>query len=306
MKKILLSIWCLLPALLAWGQRPVQIKHLSVPAGLSALQSAQQPAGSGQSGSGQTGQQPGQVSAGVAGMYEEVQQQLMQSAANQQAIMDIENVKLPPLTTLIESARENANQIRYYESGAAAAMCDAKSAKRRWMNSIKLNAQYQYGYNIYNGETTSNGTFQTGPTYYYNYNNVEQSWWFVGASIYLPLDDILDTRNRVRKQQFLADQQYQAGEEWFRERQLQIEQAYSDAELWMRLIRIKSETFELSKIQYSLSQADQINGRIDLSELNRNKSMHNIAETEYEQTRAFLNAAILRLQTLSCYKILSY
>lgn len=60
-----------------------------------------------------------------------------------------------------------------------------------------------------------------------------------------------------------------------------------------------------ARAQYAVSETDFVNGSIDAQMLSRQKSIENTAIREYEQTRAALNSALLRLEVLTSTRIIN-
>ena len=109
---------------------------------------------------------------------------------------DYIDMQLPPLHVLMENAR-HAPQVGYYESNREIEERELKTVRRNWMRNFKLNANYNYGSSdIYNQnyQDNSNQIWTTTTT------GREQSWWNVGASFSLPIDEIFNRRNKIKQQ----------------------------------------------------------------------------------------------------------
>lgn len=109
---------------------------------------------------------------------------------------DYIDMQLPPLHVLMENAR-HAPQVGYYESNREIEERELKTVRRNWMRNFKLNANYNYGSSdIYNQNyQDSNIPIWTTTT-----TGREQSWWNVGASFSIPLDEIFNRRNKIKQQ----------------------------------------------------------------------------------------------------------
>lgn len=273
-------------ALYGYGQQPVQTTHLSVPTGVP-VQPQQQP---------QQTQQPGTQQSGSTN-FEQVQQQAMSSTFNRApASFDFSNLQLPPIEVLMESAHDNP-RVEYFNRRKLESDLTIKSVKREWLRYINLNTNYQYG-------LMGLSTNVNDPTVPSVYTGSAQSWWSVGATISIPLEQFFDRANRIKRQEIISTQMEAEADTWYEEQKFKVAEQYANAQMYLALIRIKAETSTVANQDYIMSQADFINGRIDLEGLNIQKGMQNVAVTEYEQTRANLYQSILKLEILTNYKIL--
>ncbi len=231
-------------------------------------------------------------------LYEQIQRQALQMTLSHQS--SFEKLSLPPLEVLYEHAR-NAPVMEYHALREEAAQREKKTVKRTWMKYFKLNANYQYG-QLYMGTYDD-----TNPYYapYWQYNNQRQHWWAVGASASFPLDEIFDRANKVKRQDLISQQSQYEAEAWFEEQKIKIIEAYTDAQMCLEMVKIKAENSTIATQIFRISQADFVNGAIDAQELSRQKGIQNVAVTEYEQVRARLYQAILKLEVLCNYKILN-
>ncbi len=234
--------------------------------------------------------------------YSHIQGQLMEgNFYNSSSIFqDYSYIKLPPIEILFEYARNNS-KTDYYNQRRIEAEQDLKSVRRQWLRFLNVNASYRYGFIAASTDQSNRNT----PDLWMSYYDQKQSWWSAGVNFTLPFDEIFDRRNRVNKQRTRMEQATYEAETWYEQRKLDIIDSYAEAGMNLALIRIKSETATISAQDYIMAQADFINGRVSVQQLSYSKSTQNDAATEYEQTRALLYKSILRLETLSNYKILN-
>mgnify|MGYP003209121378 CR=1 FL=1 len=109
---------------------------------------------------------------------------------------DYIGLQLPPLHQLLENAR-NTPQVEYYNKAVEIQERELKNVRRNWQHYFKINANYNYGSSdIYNQnyQDNSNQIWTTTTT------GREQSWWNVGASFSLPIDEIFNRRNKIKQQ----------------------------------------------------------------------------------------------------------
>lgn len=222
------------------------------------------------------------------------------------AVEDFMEVKIPPLDVLLENARESPN-VKYLEEYAVQQKRELKTVKRTWLKYIKLNAGYQYGNTVaYNyNNTGGDNTGDIDTPIFIGGGMTSRSYYNVGASLSLPLDEIFNKRNKIKQQQSVIEgAQYEADRN-FNQLALQIVDAYTMAMENLAILRSKAEAAELSSAQYKVTEQDFINGRIDAQTLSRQKNIESVNIREYETTRSSLLNAILRLEILSGTRIIN-
>lgn len=167
---------------------------------------------------------------------------------------------------------------------------------------LKLNANYNYGSSdIYNQnyQDNSNQIWTTTTT------GREQSWWNVGASFSLPIDEIFNRRNKIKQQKRRIEQVELDTERWLEEQRIKVIQQYTLAVQQLSVLRSAVEAMVTAQAQYRLSEADFINGKLDAQTLSRQKNIENVAIREYEEVRRSLNNALLTLEVLTRTPIIS-
>lgn len=214
-------------------------------------------------------------------------------------VQDYMNFRLPSISSLFESARSGA-VIRYYEKKKQIDKSTESTEKKKWLNFVRIVGGYQYGVIGNNTSFSDNNT-----PLFYQYSGNKQNWYNAGVSVSIPLDEIFDRKNRVKKQRLAVEATEIEEEKWYDEQKLRIVEVYTIAVRELALLKIRSEALILAETQFKLSEADFINGKITVQELNRNKSMYTTAASDYEETKAQLNTALLKLEILAKTNIIS-
>lgn len=207
------------------------------------------------------------------------------------------DLKLPPLHVLLENARNNP-QVSYYASNKLQEERELKTIRRNWLKYIKLNANYNYGMN-----NTYNEVYLD--PFVPQFSAREQSWWNVGVSLSVPLDEIFNRRNRIKRQKDRINSIQYEVDLWYDDLSLKIIDAYTAAVENLSVLQSATESLVTAQAQYRVSEADFINGAIDAQTLSRQRNIQNVAIREYEQTRAELTNALLRLEVLSHTRIIT-
>jgi outer membrane protein TolC len=210
---------------------------------------------------------------------------------------DYATLQLPPLAVLFENARKSPT-IEFFNIRKQEQENLLKTEKRSWMKYLKATASYQYG-------KTGILSYSEDNISLFQYSDVEQSFYSAGASISIPLEDIFDRPNRIKRQKLEMQATQMEVDRWHDEQKLRIIEAYTSAEQFLSVLKAKIEALAFASAQYKIAESDFINGKIDSRELSQQKSNQMNILSDYEETRASLNKSILQLEVLSKTKILN-
>lgn len=216
---------------------------------------------------------------------------------------DYLTMELPPLGVLIDNSRQTA-QMQYYNTAIDEAKTELKTERRNWLKYFRATGNYQYGQ--MNWLSTLSGSdavdpLPVAPTY----QGKEQSYWNVGGVVSIPLNDLFDRRNRVKNKKLAVEAAELNVERWQDELSLKIIDAYTTVLQNLSMIKTQAEAVTLAIAQYKITETDFMNGKIDAVTLSRQKNIQSATVREYEQTRASLNNALLRLEIMSHTKIIT-
>lgn len=107
---------------------------------------------------------------------------------------------LPPLSVLLENAKSSPT-ILTLEKARQIAQAEVAKQRRHIFSYLRAHASYSYGKSDVWGNNSSN----TSPMIY-QFQGSTQNYWNVGASLSLPLEDILDLRAAVKRKSLEVDQ----------------------------------------------------------------------------------------------------
>jgi hypothetical protein len=113
--------------------------------------------------------------------------------------INFSNFHLPPLGVLLENAKQNPN-ILTLEKAHELAIAEVAKQKRHIFSYIHGHASYSYGKTDMWGQNSS-----TYSMVLQQYQGSEQSYWNVGVSLAVPLEDILDLSASVKRKKIQAD-----------------------------------------------------------------------------------------------------
>jgi len=209
-----------------------------------------------------------------------------------------QEIQLPPLGTLFENAKKNA-AVEYYRIKTQEEESALKSEKRRWLDHISINSGYQWG----KSANTSSFSDESTPLFY-SYNDAAQNWYYVGASMSMPLTQIFDRRNLIKKQSLAVQATQKEMERWLNDRKLKIVDSYTTAEELLLILKMQSESLSFAEAQYKAAKNDFVNGKSNPQKLNDQQKIRVSAYVEFIKSKQDLKKAILELEILSNTKII--
>lgn len=210
--------------------------------------------------------------------------------------------ELPPLDILFKASSENNPVVGFYRSRKIEEESDLKSTKRRWLNYIRITGGYQYG-QLWSDNSSLDPT-QGGGSVLQRANN-NQSYYNVGLSVIMPLEEIIDRSNKIKSQKERIEQTQFEVKRYLDEQKLLIVHSYTIAEKWITLLKVRAEALHYAEAQFKLSQEAFVQNRIDASDLSRMKNMHSDALGDFIIAETELKEAILRLEILTGFKIIN-
>ncbi len=113
--------------------------------------------------------------------------------------INFSNFHLPPLGVLLENAKQNPN-ILSLEKAHELARAEVAKQKRHIFSYVTGHASYSYGKSEMWGQNSSSYSMVLQ-----QYQGSEQSYWNVGVSLAVPLEDILDLTASVKRKRIQAD-----------------------------------------------------------------------------------------------------
>ncbi|MDL2264970.1 TolC family protein [Parabacteroides sp. OttesenSCG-928-G07] len=215
-----------------------------------------------------------------------------------QALLDdYESVQLPPLSVFLESVYEHPS-VQIYEASRDEEQANLKAEQAIWLNYFRVNASYQFGRIMSLSSTSS----VDDPLFYTSVGS-NQHTYYVGATISVPIGDLLGQKQRVRAQKARLRRIEYEYEMSIEERKLTILEAYNDVISLLAVLKAKSDAAALYNAQMRISEQDFINGKISIIELSLERSRRSGAVVEYQEGRADLHNAITLLEMLTNVKI---
>lgn len=211
---------------------------------------------------------------------------------------DYISIALPPIDLLFENAKEAPS----YKLASVREEIEHKllaKEKRAFLGFFSLRGSYQYG--MFGNESTYTD-IAIAP--YLTYSTQAQNGYTVGAGVNIPLDNLFDLKARVKRQKLsIKEKEYERDRE-FELIKKEIIELYCVAEGQIRVLKLRAESLELAKLQYSLSESDFINGSVRSSDLATDKERHSTAQEAFENSKIELTKSLMILELISNTKII--
>ncbi|WP_277638389.1 TolC family protein [Bacteroides graminisolvens] len=206
---------------------------------------------------------------------------------------DYLNLKLPPLDSLFE----NAKQGPIYQLAAVKEQIEKKilaKERKAFLSFFSIRGSYQYG------------TFSNDASYsdlitpvISTYSTAAQTNYTVGGAVSIPLDGLFDLAPRVRRQKLLVKTAQLEREMKFEELKREIIQLYVTANAQLNTLKLRAEAVVLETAQYEITEKDFTNGTIESKELSNQKSTQSHAIENYENSKAELNKSLMILEVIT-------
>lgn len=207
---------------------------------------------------------------------------------------------LPPLAVLFENAKATP-QVMSLQKAQEIAEAEVAKQKRHIFSYINGHASYGYGKTDMWGQ----GQSETSYLILKQYQGSEQSYWNVGVSLAVPLEDILDLSAAVRRKRLEVDQAIYAKDMAYDQLKLQIASLFT--KITNDLIRLKtaSENAAIYQGAGALNLEDFHNGNMNIEEFAWTKTREDGAVTSYQNLQTQIITDILTLEIITHTPILT-
>ena len=207
---------------------------------------------------------------------------------------------LPPLAVLFENAKATP-QVMSLQKAQEIAEAEVAKQKRHIFSYVNGHASYGYG------KTDMWGQGQSESSYLIlkQYQGSEQSYWNVGVSLAVPLEDILDLTAAVRRKKLEVDQAIYNKDMAYDQLKLQIATLFT--RITNDLIRLKtaSENAAIYQGAGALNLEDFHNGNMDIEDFAWTKQREDGAVSSYQTLQTSIITDILTLEIITHTPILT-
>jgi len=224
----------------------------------------------------------------------------IQSKAQQNPEDDLINLKLPPIDSLFESAK-NSSMIEFYNYRMEGQELALKTERRSWLQYFKIAGTYQYGVMGMNSYTDLGSNYPI----IYEDSGGEQIWYNFGATLSIPLDKLFDRKNRINTQKLKIKETLKERDMWYDDQKTKIINLYYKTQSALNTLRIVVEQSVIADAQYEIATKDYIGNAITAQALTTAKSLQVQSHIQMEELKSALKISLLQLEILSNKKLLN-
>jgi hypothetical protein len=211
------------------------------------------------------------------------------------------SLTLPPIETLFEGIR-NSSTVQFYNYRMEGEELMLKTERRRWQEYISFYASYQYGVMAMNAYSNIGIDYPM----IYQYSGSAQMWYSAGALLRIPLDQLFDRGNRIRRQQLKIEETRTERELWYDEQKLRLIELYTKTQEMLGNLNQAIQMYILTDAQFQVAEKEFIlGGSNNPGALSNAKGQQVQAVLQLERIKSELNAAILKMEVMSGTKIMN-
>ncbi|MBC8435979.1 MAG: TolC family protein [Bacteroidetes bacterium] len=204
-------------------------------------------------------------------------------------MIDDITMRIPPLDDLIDSAIVHSPNVQAADAEIYMRKYQIKSARRDIMTNFYLDA----GMNIYYLDVLTNNKTNLGDISAV-LSTQDNSSYALGLSIRLPLDDLMDRRNRIKYATKYMEQGFSERDYQIRLIRRDIIVQYNRLIINQKILKIANDNQIYMGLQMALAEKEFLNAQISLYEIARLNEMNRRAVTDFEQARnEFYNAYMI-------------
>ena len=200
---------------------------------------------------------------------------------------------LPPLAVLFENAKSTP-QIITLEKARQLAQAEVAKQKRHIFSYITGRASYNYGKTDMWGNNST-----TASPMVYQFQGSEQSYWNVGASLAVPLEDILDLGAAVKRKKLEADRAVLAKDIAYDQLKLQIASLFVKITNDLVTLKTIGEGAAAYQGAGALNREDFENGNMDIEDYAFTKQRESAQVQSYQGLQTSITTDIITLEILT-------
>lgn len=207
---------------------------------------------------------------------------------------------LPPLAVLFENAKATP-QVMSLQKAQEIAEAEVAKQKRHIFSYVNGHASYGYG------KTDMWGQGQSESSYLIlkQYQGSEQSYWNVGVSLAVPLEDILDLTAAVRRKKLEVDQVIYQKDYAYDQLKLQIATLFTKITNDLISLKTASENAAMYQGAGALNLEDFHNGNMTIEDFAWTKTREDNAVSSYQSLQTSIITDILTLEIITHTPILT-
>lgn len=200
---------------------------------------------------------------------------------------------LPPLAVLFENAKSTP-EILTLEKARQLAQAEVAKQKRHIFSYITGRASYSYG----KSDVWGNNSTTASPMIY-QFQGSEQSYWNVGASLAIPVEDILDLGAAVKRKKLAVDQAVLAKDIAYDKLKLQIATLFVKITNDLVTLKTIGEGAAAYQGAGALTREDFENGNLSIEDFAFTKQRESAQVQSYQALQTSITTDIITLEIIT-------
>ena len=200
---------------------------------------------------------------------------------------------LPPLAVLLENAKSNP-QILSLEKARQIAVAEVAKQKRSIFGHISGRASYSYGKADMWGNNSSTTSYMI-----YQFQGTEQSYWNVGVSASISVEDILDYVPSIRRSRLAVDQAVIAKDITYDQLKLQIASLFIKITNDLVTLKTLGEGAAAYQGAGALNREEFENGNMEIEDFAWTKQRESGQVQMYQSMQTTITTDIITLEILT-------
>ena len=219
--------------------------------------------------------------------------------SSENSTINFSNFHLPPLAVLFENAKQNP-QILSLEKAQEIAQAEVAKQKRHIFSYVHGHASYSYGKTDMWGQNSSS----------YNlilqqYQGREQSYWNVGVNLSIPVEDILDLTEAVRRKRLEVDKAIIEKDKAYDQLKLQIATLFIKITNDLVSLKTASENAAMYQGAGALNLEEFHQGNMSIEAFANTKRWEEGAVSTYQNLQTQITTDIITLEIMTHTPILT-
>lgn len=213
--------------------------------------------------------------------------------SSENSTINFSQFHLPPLAVLFENAKSTP-AILSLAKAQEIAQAEVAKQKRHIFSYISGHASYSYGKTDMwgNNSSTYNQTI-------YQFQGSEQSYWNVGVSLAVPVEDILDLGAAVKRKRLEVEKAQIEKDIAYDNLKLQIATLYIKITNDLVSLKAASENAAIYQGAGALNKEEFENGNMSIEDFASTKRFENGAVSAYQSLQTSITTDILTLEILT-------
>lgn len=213
--------------------------------------------------------------------------------SSQETTINFSQFKLPPLAVLFENAKQNPN-ILSLAKAQEIAQAEVTKEKKHIFSYVYGHASYSYG----KTDMWGNSSSRISPMIY-QFQGSEQSYWNVGVNVSVPLEDVLDLGQAVKRKRLLVEDAMLKKDIAYDQLKLDIATLYIRITNNLNALKTASENAAIYQGASELNEVEFTHGNVPIGDYAYTGLRGQSAVNQYQQLLTSITTDIVTLEIIT-------